>query len=255
MLVVVLSIIVVRGGNADFLVGLVRSLNGATLASLTLKPSCSLLTSVRVLSVVMRVSRPAVRPMVRPVALPTVPRVDSFGSRTLVVLLAPIVLPIRDVDFASGERRLGSDCFFVAEIDGSLLPIILPIPRPRSVRVDERLLLTLVGVDGLVELTAGCVAPVGAEELCVPIVLPIRERRLVVGSFFVFETGGVLLLLELPIREALLERAAGWFAPLGTDGLVVLIFLPIREVKLELILLLVLLDERFVTTFSDLLLV
>ena len=99
----------------------------------------------------MRVSRPAVRPIVRPVALPTVPRVAALGSRTLVVLLAPIVLreestglPIRDVDLSSGERWLVADCFFVTDIDGSLLPIILPIPRLRSVRSVERLLFTLL---------------------------------------------------------------------------------------------------------------
>ena len=67
----------------------------------------------------------------------------------------------------------------------------------------------LAGVDGLVELTAGCLAPVGAEELRVPIELPIRERWLVVGCFFAFEAGGVLILLEPPMREAPLERAAG----------------------------------------------
>jgi len=39
------------------------------------------------------------------------------------------------------------------------------------------------------------------------------------------------------------------------DGVLVVIVLPIREVRLELILLFVFLDERFVTTFSDLLLV
>jgi hypothetical protein len=75
---------------------------------------------------------------------------------------------------------------------------------------------------------------VGAEELRVPIVLPIRERGLVVGSFFAFEGDGVLKLIESSIREALPERAAGCSAPLGTDGLVVLIVLPIREVKLGL---------------------
>jgi len=86
----------------------------------------------------------------------------------------------------------------------------------------------------------------------VPIVLPIRERWLVVGCFFAFEAGGVLRLLEPPIREAPLELAAGWFALLGTDGLVVLILPPIREVMLGLILLLVLLVERFVIVFRDL---
>jgi hypothetical protein len=173
-----------------------------------------------------------------------------------VVLLSPIVLreespgrPVREVDFVSGERRLVADCFFVADIDGSLLPITLPIPRPRSVRTVERLLLALGGIEVLVELTAGCLAPDRIEELLVPIVVPIRERWLDVGCFFAFEAGGVLRLLEPPIREAPLEPAAGWFALLGTDGLVVLIVLPIREVLLGLIRLLVLVVDRVVVVF------
>ena len=200
----------------------------------------------------MRVPRPAVRPIVLrrespglPVALPTVPR---------VVLLVLIVLPIRDLDFVATERSLVADSFFVAGIDGVLLPITVPIFRPRSVRCDDLPLFALSEVEGLVELTAGCLAPVGAEELRVPIVLPIRERWLVVGCFFVFERDGVLRLLEPPIREAPLERAAGCFALLGTDGLVVLIVLPIREVILGLILLLVLVVGLFVVIVRELLL-
>jgi len=46
--------------------------------------------------------------------------------------------------------------------------------------------------EGLVELTAGCLAPLGAAELRVLIERPIRERRLLVGSFFAFERDGVL---------------------------------------------------------------
>jgi hypothetical protein len=122
-----LSIVVVRGGNADFLVGLVRSLSRSTLESLML----TLPVSVRVLSVVMRVPRVAVRPIVLPVVLPTVPRLAAFGSRTpavfsavlLVALLAPIVLPIRDGISDLVERWFVADCFFVVDIDGSLLPI------------------------------------------------------------------------------------------------------------------------------------
>jgi hypothetical protein len=50
-----------------------------------------------------------------------------------------------------------------------------------------------VGAEGLRELTAGCLAPVGAAELRVLIERPIRERRrLFVGSFFAFERDGVL---------------------------------------------------------------
>ena len=86
------------------------------------------------------------------------------------------------------------------------------------------------------------------------IVLPIRERWLVVGCFFVFERDGVLRLGELPIREALLERAAGCFALLGTDDLVVLIVLPIREVMLGLIRLLVLVVGFLVVIARELLL-
>jgi len=81
----------------------------------------------------------------------------------------------------------------------------------------------------------------------------MRERRLVVDWFFIFETDGVMRLLESSIREVPLELAAGCSAPLGTDGLVVLILLPIREVMLGLILLPVFLVERFVITLLELL--
>ena len=133
------------------------------------------------------------------------------------------------------------------------MPIISPISRFRSVRSDDQPLFTLGEVsvleldeiEGMVELTAGCSAPVGAEELRVPIELPIRERWLVVGSLFAFEGDGVLRLLELPMREAPLERAAGCSTLLGTDGLVVSIVLrkesiglPIRDDILGLIRLL-----------------
>jgi len=177
-------------------------------------------------------SRPAGRPIVLrresrglPAALPTVPRVAALGSWApailsadrLVVLLVPIVLPIRELESTLRERWFVADCLFVIEIEGSFLPITLPMPRLRSLRSDDRLLFTLDEVDvlvleeieGLVELTAGCFTTVGAEELRVPIELPIRERWLVVGCFFAFEAGGVLRLFELPIREARLERAAG----------------------------------------------
>ena len=113
--------------------------------------------------------------------------------------------------------------------------------------LEEVAVLVLFETEGMVELTAGCFAPVGAEELRVPIELPIRERWLVVGSFFAFEAGGVMRLFELPMREAPLERAAGCSALLGTDGLVASIVLreesiglPILELMLGLILLLVL---------------
>ena len=134
------------------------------------------------------------------------------------------------------------------------MPITVPMFRLYPVRFDDRLLFTLGEVEGLVELTAGCLAPVGAEELRVPIELPIRERWLVVGCFFAFEGDGVLRLLELLLREATLERAAGWFALLGTDGLVVLIVLPIREVMLGLIRLLVLVVGFLVVIVRELLL-
>jgi hypothetical protein len=157
----------------------------------------------------MRVSRLSALPIVLSAVLPTVPRVAVFGSRTLDMLSVPIVRPIREVDLSSGERRLVADCFSVVETEGSFLPMKLPIPRLRSVRSDERLLFTFGVVERLLELTAGCFALLGADELRVPIVLPIRERWLVVDSFFVFERDGVLRLLESPIREAPLERAAG----------------------------------------------
>jgi hypothetical protein len=114
------------------------------------------------------------------------------------------------VDLSSEERWLVTACSFFTDIDGSLVPITLPILWLRSVRSIERLLFTPSGVEVLVELTAGCFAPMGAEKLRVPIVSPIRE--------------------------VLLKRAAGCSAPLGTDGLVVSIVLPIREVMLGLIL-------------------
>jgi len=120
-----------------------------------------------------------------------------------------------------------ADCLFVIETDGSCLPIILPMPRLRSVRCDDWLLLVLIldEIEDLVELTAGCFAPVGAEELRVPI--------------------------ELPIREVPLERAAGCSALLGTDGLVVSILLPIRDDMLGLILLLVLVVGLFVIVVRE----
>lgn len=148
----------------------------------------------RVRSVLVRVSRPAGRPIVLPAALPTVPRVAVLGSRApailsadrLVVLLVPIVLPIRELESTLRERWFVADCLFVIEIEGSFLPITLPMPRLRSLRSDDRLLFTLDEVDVLVldeiedlfELTAGCFTTVGAEELRVPIELPIREARL-----------------------------------------------------------------------------
>jgi len=57
-------------------------------------------------------SRPAGRPIVLPVALPTVPLVAALGSRApatfsadrLVMLLSPIVLPIRELEFTLRER-------------------------------------------------------------------------------------------------------------------------------------------------------
>ena len=228
------------------------------------------LISVRARVVPVRVSRPAGRPIVLPAALPTVPRVAALGSRTpatfsadrLVVLLVPIVRPIRELDFTVRERRSVADCFFAAGTEGVLLPITVPMFRLRWVRSNDRLLFTLDEIEGLVELTAGCLATVGADELRVPIELPIRERWLVVGCFLAFEGDGVLRLLEPPIREAPLERAAGCSALLETDGLVVVIVLrkeslglPIRDVMLGLIRLLVLLlGVRLVIDLLDMLL-
>jgi len=131
---------------------------------------------------------------------------------------------IREVDLSSGERMLLVDCLSVIETDGSFLPIKSPITRLRSVKIEERLPFSSGGaaifvrreVEVLSELSAGCLAAVGAKELRVPIVSPIRERWLVVSSFFTFERDGVLReeslglrLLESPILEAPPERAAG----------------------------------------------
>lgn len=136
---------VVHPCDADFLNGLKLSLSGATLASLTLKSLRSRLKSARVCAVFVRVSRPAGRPIVLPAVFPTVPRVAAFDPRSpvtfcadqLVVLFVPIVLPIRELDFTAGERRLLADCFFVTDIDGSFLPITVPIFRLRWVRSDD----------------------------------------------------------------------------------------------------------------------
>lgn len=211
--------------GTDFLDGLKPSLSRAELVSLMPIFLLSRLISVRVRSVLIRVSRPSVRPIVLPEAFPIVPRAAAFGSRTpaffstgfLAVLSEPIVRPIRDGRFVCGERWLFvADCLFVFETAGSFLPITVPMFRlrftlrcPVEVRSDERLLLIRGVVEGLPELTAGCFAFVGAEELRVPIILPIRELWLVVGCLFAFETDGVLRLLEPPIREVPLERTAG----------------------------------------------
>ncbi|MFC1794108.1 hypothetical protein ACFL3Q_11040 [Planctomycetota bacterium] len=205
--------------------------------SLTLKSLCSRLISVRVRSVPMRVFRPAVRPIVLreespglPVALPTVPRVVAFGSRTLVVLLVPIVRPIRELDFTVRERGFVSDCFFVTDIDGVFLPITVPMRRLRSVRIDDWLLLTPGRVDSLVELTAGCFALLGTDGLVVLIVLreesiglPIREVMLGLIRLLVLVVGFLVVI----VREVLL-----------LDGVLVLIELPILDVMLELMRLL-----------------
>lgn len=139
----------------------------------------------------MRVSRPAGRPIVLPAALPTVPRVATLGSRApailsadrLVVLLVPIVRPIRELESTLRERWFVADCFLFIDIEGSFLPITASMFRVRPVRSDDRLLFTLGEVivlvldeiEDLVELTAGCFTTVGAKELRVPIELPIRE--------------------------------------------------------------------------------
>jgi hypothetical protein len=129
------------------------------------------------------------------------------------MLLEPIVRPIRDGISDSIERRLVAGCLFcvlVLDTDGALLPITVPMFRLLRVLREERLLFILDKVDeDLVELTAGCFAPDWADVLREPIVLPIRERRFVVDSLLVFETDGVLELLEPPIRKDQFERAVG----------------------------------------------
>jgi len=66
--------------------------------------------------------------------------------------------------------------------------------RPEMLRVPivPPVLGRELNAEGLGELTAGCLASLGAAELRVPIERPIRERRLFGGSFFAFERDGVL---------------------------------------------------------------
>jgi hypothetical protein len=135
-----------------------------------------------------------------------------------VTLLEPIVRPIRDGSSVFGERKLFVvDCLFVFGTVGPFLPITVPISRLRTLRSVERLSFIPDEVERLLslrgrltaELTAGCFTPLGAEELRVPMVSPIRERRLFVACFLAFEIDGVRRLLEPPLSEALFERAAG----------------------------------------------
>jgi hypothetical protein len=209
--------------GTDVLDCLEPSLSRAPLVSLTLKSLLAPLISVRVRSVLRkeslgltRVSRLSPRPIVLPAVLPTLP--------------APIVRPIRVVDPVCAERGFVADRSLVIETDCSFPPIKLPMPKLRSVRSVERLLFVLGSaavvvfreVEGLVppkasltgELTAGCFACRQAEEFRVPIILPIRERRLAVESFSTFERDDRPLesfILEFLRKESLglLERAAG----------------------------------------------
>ena len=113
----------------------------------------------------------------------------------------PIVPPKRERDSVAGERRLSAGCF-VAETDGVLLASRdgRLAGESSSGRFTSRGLRLSVPsrfgpeltAEGLIELTAGCLALVGAAELLSPIERPIRERRLFVGSFFAFERDGVL---------------------------------------------------------------
>ena len=99
----------------------------------------------------------------------------------------------------------------------------------------------LRAVDGFLAMRTGA--------LLTLIELPIREvllelirlAELDVDGFGAAGTDGFLTLMELPIREVVLELirlaelAAGGFATVGTDGLLTLMELPIREVLLWLI--------------------
>lgn len=91
-----------------------------------------------------------------------------------------------------------------ADIDGVLPVIELPM---REVRPEELPILEI-----LVELAAGCLAPVGVEGLCVPIEPPILDP-------------------DVPRRdlERLLELAAGCFATVEADGLSIRIELLPRD--------------------------
>jgi hypothetical protein len=189
--------------GTDVLDCLEPSLSRVPLVSLMLKSLCSWLVSVGVRFVLIRVSLLSPRPIVLPAVLPTVPRASVFDWRTPAALPALIVLPIRVVDPVSIERGLVADCSLVIGTDCSFPPIKLPMLRLRSVRSVERLLfdlgsaaeLVFTKVEGLFppkvsltgELTAGCFACLGAEEFCVPNILPILERRLAVESFSTFE--------------------------------------------------------------------
>lgn len=196
---------------------LVPSLSRVPLVSLMLKFFCSRLISVRVRSVLTRVPRLSPRPIVLPAVLPTVPRASVFDWRARAAFPAAIVRPIRVVDPVSVERWLVADRSLVIETDCSFPPIKLPMLRLRSVRDVERLRVSglVTRVSGLVEprataerrpegragerplsrfeLTAGCCACLEAEESRVPIILPIRERRLVLDSFVTFERDDRLL--------------------------------------------------------------
>jgi hypothetical protein len=164
----------------------------------------------------------------------------TFSVDLPAMLSEPIVRPIRDGrspwrrrEASPGESprpaadRIGvgavreppvrvADCSFWVTIllsfckMGSLPPIRLPIRELRSVRGVERLFIPRTP-DELVfrgfELTAGCLACPGAEEFRVPIVPPIRERRLVLDWLVTFETDDRPL--ESFLLESLLERAAG----------------------------------------------
>jgi hypothetical protein len=223
-------VMAVRCCRSDVLDVLEPSLNPATRVSPVLESLCSRLMSVRVLSVLVRVSRVPARPTLVPALLPTKPRVAVFGSRTPailsvdlpVVLSEPIVRPIRDGRSSCRDRRLVADRSLVTETDCSFPPIKLPMRELPSARSAERLPFIPRTVDELVfrelevlfELTAGCFACPGAEEFRVPIILPIRERRLVLDSFVTFERDDRLLessILEFLRKESLglLERAAG----------------------------------------------
>jgi len=102
------------------------------------------------------------------------------------MLRVPIVPPIRERDSLTLERRFPTVCFdCISETDGVLLASwderLAAESSSERFKAEERF-----------ELTAGCLAPLGAAELRVPIERPIRERRLFVGSFFAFERDGVL---------------------------------------------------------------
>jgi hypothetical protein len=164
----------------------------------------------------------------------------TAGCFALVVteeLRAPIVFPIRAV---LSERAAG--CSALLGTDGLVVLILLPM---REVKLELILLLLVLFVERfvitLLELLKFKLLLLDLLRLNLPLLEPLT---LDVPLLELFTGRLAVLLFVIALLELLLP-----------DDVLVVIVLPIRDVMLGLILLLVLLDERFVTTFSDLLFV